>query len=143
MTKTNLVRQFAEQRARAEQLELRVRSLTEELDSSSGYGRVIGESAEWKGVLKRAAQVAETDTTVLLTGESGTGKEVIARFIHRASPRKDAPFLAVNCAALPEQLLESELFGYERELSQAPTFPSLGRSNSPRVACCCSTKSRR
>jgi hypothetical protein len=73
----NVARQIAEQRAKTEQLELRVRSLTEELDSRSGYGRVIGESAEWKGVLKRAAQVAETNTTVLLTGESGTGKEVI------------------------------------------------------------------
>jgi two-component system response regulator FlrC len=65
-------------------------------------------------VLKKATQVAATDTTVLLTGESGTGKEVVARFVHRASPRKTAPFIALNCAALPEQLLESELFGYER-----------------------------
>jgi transcriptional regulator with PAS, ATPase and Fis domain len=65
-------------------------------------------------VLKKAAQVAATDTTVLLSGESGTGKEVVARFIHQASARKSGPFVALNCAALPEQLLEAELFGYER-----------------------------
>jgi len=65
-------------------------------------------------VLKKATQVAATETTVLLTGESGTGKEVVARFVHRASARKGGPFIALNCAALPETLLESELFGYER-----------------------------
>src|SRR5580693_3586365 len=76
--------------------------------------RVVGRSPEWRQVLRKAAQVASTDTTVFLQGESGTGKEVVARFIHRASPRKTGPFVAINCAALPEQLLESELFGYER-----------------------------
>ena len=76
--------------------------------------RVVGESVEWRDVLRKAAQVAPTDTTALVTGESGTGKEVVARFIHATSPRKSGPFVALNCAALPEQLLESELFGYER-----------------------------
>jgi transcriptional regulator with GAF, ATPase, and Fis domain len=75
---------------------------------------IIGQSAEWQGVLKKAAQVGATDTTVLVSGESGTGKEVVARFIHQASARKSGPFVALNCAALPEQLLEAELFGYER-----------------------------
>ena len=107
-------RQVAEARGRAERLELRVRSLVEELNLKAGHGRVIGRSEEWNAVLKKATQVATTDTTVLLAGESGTGKEVVARLIHRASARKDGPFIALNCAALPEQLLESELFGYER-----------------------------
>ena len=100
--------------ARAAQLESRVRMLTEELDARTGYRRVIGESTEWRAVLTQATQVAPNDTTVLLFGESGTGKEVVARLVHRASPRANGPFIALNCAALPEQLLEAELFGYER-----------------------------
>src|SRR6185436_16523866 len=108
------VRRAADAQARAERLAARVQSLSEELDLRSGYGRMIGVSPAWKLALKLATQVAATDTTVLLTGESGTGKEVIARFLQRASARSSGPFVAVNCAALPEQLLESELFGHER-----------------------------
>jgi transcriptional regulator with PAS, ATPase and Fis domain len=77
-------------------------------------GTLIGASPLWRAVMKRAGQVASTETTTCLQGESGTGKEVMARFIHAASPRRRGPFLAINCAALPEALLESELFGFER-----------------------------
>ena len=103
-----------EANARAVRLESRVRQLTDELDARTGYRRVIGASAPWREVLKKAAQVSAVETTVLLLGESGTGKEVVARFIHRGSARRDGPFTALNCAALPDNLLESELFGYER-----------------------------
>src|ERR1700704_7174706 len=78
------------------------------------HASAIGSSPAWQGVLAAAVRVATTEATVLLQGESGTGKEVVARLIHRASARKAGPFVAINCAALPEQLLESELFGYER-----------------------------
>ena len=71
-------------------------------------------SHAWREVIRRATQVAATEATTCLQGESGTGKEVIARFIHQRSPRWRGPFIAINCAALPEQLLESELFGFER-----------------------------
>jgi transcriptional regulator with GAF, ATPase, and Fis domain len=109
-----LLKRADEASARAALLEARVRTLTDELDARTGYRRVVGESAEWRQVLTQATQVAATDTTVLLLGESGTGKEVVARFLHRASSRKGGPYIALNCAALPEQLLEAELFGYER-----------------------------
>ncbi len=74
----------------------------------------IGTSPAWREVITRATQVAATEATTCLQGESGTGKEIIARFIHQQSPRRRGPFIPINCAALPEQLLESELFGFER-----------------------------
>ncbi len=109
-----VARRDAEARATAARLEAQVATLTRELEARTGQSRVIGSTRRWKDVLAQAARVAQTETTVLLTGESGTGKEVIARFIHHGSKRGNGPFIAINCAALPDQLLESELFGHER-----------------------------
>jgi DNA-binding NtrC family response regulator len=99
---------------RARTLEQSLKSARNELHQRYGFDQILGRSATLREALTRAAQVAPTEATVLLTGESGTGKELVARAIHYASPRADGPFLAVNCAALPETLLESELFGHER-----------------------------
>jgi transcriptional regulator with GAF, ATPase, and Fis domain len=107
-------KQASEAAERAALLEARVRSLTDELNARAGARRIVGDSPAWRQVLTLATQVASTQATVLLLGESGTGKEVLARFIHGASPQSRGPFMALNCAALPEQLLEAELFGYER-----------------------------
>jgi DNA-binding NtrC family response regulator len=94
---------------------LRDQSLVLQAEADAQYPPdIVAESEAMKRVLTLAVQVAQQSTTVLLTGESGTGKEVVARFIHRRSPRSDEPFVAVNCAALPETLLESELFGHEK-----------------------------
>ncbi len=86
--------------------------LQEELEAKYQFDNIVGESSQMKEVFRLISQVAPTKSTVLIFGESGTGKELIARAIHRRSPRAKQPFVVVNCAALPENLLESELFGH-------------------------------
>src|SRR5438094_976161 len=89
--------------------------------------KIVGQSEPMRQVFKLIGQFAGTDTTVLITGESGTGKELVARAIHEHSQRHDKPFLAVNCAAIPEQLLESELFGHERGAFTGAVNQRLGK----------------
>src|SRR5881296_2931205 len=97
-----------------EQLGRTIATLKAQLDTTPGARALIAESRAMRQALELVARVAGHKTTVLITGERGTGKEVIAQAIHRASPRAAAPFVAINCAAIPESLLESELFGHVR-----------------------------
>ncbi len=91
-----------------------VKRLQRVVTCSRGFGEILGTSAPMQRVLDLVSRAAESDTTVLVTGESGTGKELIARALHQQSRRCNGPFVAVSCAALPEALLESELFGHVR-----------------------------
>ena len=88
--------------------------LREEFSARYGFPRIVGEHASIRDLSQQIQRVAQTDSTVLLLGESGTGKELFARAVHHLSPRRDLPFVALNCAAIPEGLVENELFGHER-----------------------------
>jgi len=88
--------------------------LREEFSARYGFPRIVGEHSSIRDISQQIQRVAQTDSTVLLLGESGTGKELFARAVHHLSPRRDLPFVALNCAAIPEGLVENELFGHER-----------------------------
>ncbi|WP_203364497.1 sigma-54 dependent transcriptional regulator [Bacillus sp. REN10] len=96
------------------QLHDRIRELSDTIEKIKGYDQMIGESDAMKQVFSLIDRVKDIDSSVLIFGESGTGKELVARAIHRQGKRKNGPFISVNCAAIPEALLESELFGYEK-----------------------------
>ncbi len=102
-------------------------ALREEIDRSSMFEEIVGESPAVHAVLGRVAKVAPTDSTVLVTGETGTGKELIARAIHRRSLRSDRAFVSVNCAAIPQTLISSELFGHEKGAFTGASQRRLGR----------------
>jgi two-component system response regulator GlrR len=91
-----------------------IRRLKSFLEAEYDFGNIVARSDKMKGVLEIVSRIAGNDSTVYIQGESGTGKELIAKAIHMASNRKDKPFIALNCAAIPEPLLESKLFGHER-----------------------------
>ena len=103
------------------------RALKERFARDLGGPDILGESAPLRQSLEQVHRVASTDATVLLLGESGTGKELFARAVHHQSPRRERPFLALNCAAIPENLLESELFGYEKGAFTGATQSKRGK----------------
>jgi DNA-binding NtrC family response regulator len=121
------VAHIVRQAARVRGLERENERLRQRFVGLSGFGRLIGTSAALARVGKQARAVADTSATVLLAGENGTGKEVLARAIHEESARRDAPFVAVSCAALPETLVESELFGHEKGAFTGATSVKRGR----------------
>jgi formate hydrogenlyase transcriptional activator len=115
-------RKQAEQRLQNENVALR-----EEIDRASMFEEIVGTSPALRAVLSRVSKVAPTDSTVLITGETGTGKELIARAVHKRSQRSSRPFVGVNCAAIPRDLLASELFGHEKGAFTGALQRRLGR----------------
>jgi transcriptional regulator with GAF, ATPase, and Fis domain len=105
---------FTELERYKQRLQIENAYLQEEIRSERGFEDIVGHSSALRSVLRKVRQVAPVETTVLLTGETGTGKELIARAIHELSPRKDRPMIKINCGAIPQGVVESELFGHEK-----------------------------
>jgi formate hydrogenlyase transcriptional activator len=120
----SLFRDLARYRDR---LEVENAYLQEEIQHEGGFEGIIGESSALRAVLRKVQQVARVQTTVLLTGETGTGKELIARALHEGSPRRDRPLIKVNCGAIPQGVVESELFGHEKGAFTGALSRRIGR----------------
>jgi two-component system, NtrC family, response regulator AtoC len=112
----------AHERARRDVVRLRG-----ELERAAGFEEIVGTSPPMRQVFSMVEQIADADATVLLRGETGTGKELVARAIHRRSPRADRTFVAVNCSAVPRELMESEFFGHEKGAFTGATVRRIGR----------------
>lgn len=103
-----------ERAVRQRELQEQVKILSHAVEQSKRFGELLGSSQPMRQLYQQLAQISETDASILITGESGTGKELVANAIHQKSRRRDQPFVAINCAALPDTLLESELFGHAK-----------------------------
>ena len=118
---------FREIKALKDQLQSENIALREEVDKSSMFEQIVGTSPQLRNVLSRISKVAPTDSSVLITGETGTGKELVARAIHKRSKRSARVFVSVNCAAIPRDLIASELFGHEKGAFTGATQRRIGR----------------
>src|SRR5246127_672100 len=117
-----------DERKRAEERVLHENvALREEIDKASMFEEIVGTSPSLRTVLSRISKVAPSNSTVLITGETGTGKELVARAIHRRSDRRSRAFISVNCAAIPRDLIASELFGHEKDAFTGATQQRMGR----------------
>ena len=103
-----------ERAIRHHRLHQQIRRLEDVVESARGYGELVGESPAMQKLYDQLERIRDTDASILITGESGTGKELVARSIHHHGPRRDCPFVTINCGALPEALIESELFGHAK-----------------------------
>jgi formate hydrogenlyase transcriptional activator len=118
---------FRELARHKDRLEIENEYLQDELREDSGFEHIIGQSPALRAVLRKVRQVSPVETTVLLTGETGTGKELVARAIHDGSPRKDRPLIKINCGAIPQGVIESELFGHEKGAFTGAIQKRIGR----------------